>query len=93
MRCVSENTRRGRGRIRSRTENRKRRPGAGLPAGARRATFGVARDLRTAAAKETVKAIIFDAGNTLVWLGRWTELDCHRIAAIHELPEWLDRGT
>ena len=24
-------------------------------------------------------------------LGRWTELDCDRIAAIHELPAWLDR--
>ncbi|HEV2735477.1 MAG TPA: HAD-IA family hydrolase [Longimicrobiaceae bacterium] len=26
-------------------------------------------------------------------LGRWTELDCDRIAAIHELPAWLDRAT
>ncbi|HEV2146840.1 MAG TPA: HAD-IA family hydrolase [Longimicrobiaceae bacterium] len=24
-------------------------------------------------------------------LGRWTDLDCDRIAAIHELPQWLDR--
>lgn len=25
-------------------------------------------------------------------LNRWTELDCDRIAAIHELPAWLDRA-
>jgi putative hydrolase of the HAD superfamily len=26
-------------------------------------------------------------------LNRWTDLDCDRIAAIHELPAWLDRAT
>ncbi len=25
-------------------------------------------------------------------LDRWTELDCDRVAAIHELPDWLDRN-
>ncbi len=23
-------------------------------------------------------------------LGRWSELDCDRIAALHEIPAWLD---
>jgi putative hydrolase of the HAD superfamily len=25
-------------------------------------------------------------------LNRWTDLDCDRIAAIHELPAWLDQN-
>ena len=62
-----------------------------------------------------VKAVLIDAGNTLVWpghasvvelvrrrgvtavlvdpLGGWTELDCDRVAALHELPAWLDRAA
>ena len=65
---MSENTRRGRRRIRCRAGIRKHPARAGLQAGTRRATFGDERSLHPDAATETVKAIIFDAGNTLVWL-------------------------